>query len=704
MELSITSVLALFTLLAISSGIFFAAKRTKLPYTVLLVLFGLLLVPIVQLPGLDQVFGFLDDLVLTPELLFFIFLPILIFESAFNMNVRKMVENIWTIGSLAIVGLMISTALIACALYFILPLIGLHIPFIIALLFGAIISSTDPVAVLALFKEYGAPKRLSLIFEGESLFNDGTAVALFLVVLAVAEGGFDGASTVIEGFGMFISMVVGGILLGLFMASLFLRALRAAKSNEFVSVTLLIISAHLVFVTGEAINEFGLLGPIHVSSIIATTVAALFLGNYARHTLSPRMDDYMEKAVEHLAFVANSLVFVLAGILFASIDIDFGQLWLPILVTIVIVALARIASIYAVITPLNKLKVEAPIAPTWTRLLAWGSLRGALAIIIVLLVPEDLHVAGWTLSYSPRDFLLALSIGCILATLFVKGLTIAPMIRRYGLDKPEPIDQAHEADLGMYYLLTERSRFVLHKTRGFVREAEYAALKERLEQTLRSAHDEREQLAKTHGKQLFAQSLHLTAIDVERHFLQELYINDEVSEAVYRRIRGKLTLQREKIEHAQHEDLDVSVYRDRKDIFDHMMTAVQTLYDRGRSQSRATEKLQYYRGQMIIARKALKTLAEMQNKYDDDVFMPDVYDSIVTIYSEYRKDAARKMDAVLAKHTDELAPYLSGLAAKSVRASGVRAVDFLRQRGIASEASSHEIEEHYALGDGRDIS
>ena len=219
--LSITSVLSLFTLLALSSAIFFAAKRFKVPYTVLLVLAGLLLVPIVKLPYLEGVFGFLDDMQLTPELLFYIFLPVLIFESAFNMNIRKMLDSAWAITLLAIGGLLISTLLISLAVYFVLPLIGLEIPFIVALLFGAIISSTDPVAVLALFKEYGAPKRLTMIFEGESLFNDGTAVALFMVILAVATTGFNGVQTVTDGVAMFVGMVGFGIVLGLLMAALF---------------------------------------------------------------------------------------------------------------------------------------------------------------------------------------------------------------------------------------------------------------------------------------------------------------------------------------------------------------------------------------------------------------------------------------------------------------------------------------------------
>jgi len=696
--LSLTSVLALFSLLAIASGVFFIAKRIKLPYTVLLVTVGLLLVPIAQLPFLEPAFGFLDDLVLTPELLFYIFLPVLIFESAFNMKIRRMVESAWSITSLAIIGLLISTALIATALYLILPFVGLEIPFIVALLFGAIISSTDPVAVLALFKDYGAPKRLSLIFEGESLFNDGTAVALFLVILAIAENGFHGVDSVIEGVMIFGSMVLFGIIIGLLMASLFSRALRYTKSNEFVSVTLLIISAHLVFITSEAINAHGIFGlHIHVSPIIATTVAALFLGNYARHILSPRTDHYLEKSVEHLAFIANSLVFLLAGILFASTQIDIAELWLPILITIVVVAVARIIAVYAVTVPLNLLKLEAPIPGSWQKLLAWGSLRGALAIIIVMLIPENLTVAGWEYSYSLRDFILALTIGCILATLFVKALTIKPLIERYHLNDPRAIDQAHEVDLGIYYLLTEQSRFDVQKTRGFVRETEYEILKDKIEIKEKEAYARRDELLHAHGIKVFEQSLHLTAIDVEEHYLKELYVNEEVSERVYRAIKGKLTLQREKIEHAQHEDIDPSLHTDRKDIFDRLVSVVISPFGNRKMGHDPVERLQYYRAQMIIARKALKTLDEMQTKYGTPVFLPQAYGKVVDLYSKYKEQSAIKLDAVLAKHPDELSAYMRQLAERSLRSSGQRAISYLNTRGIANEASSHDIEAHYSV-------
>ncbi len=695
--LSITSVLSLFTLLALSSAVFFVAKRFKVPYTVLLVLVGLLLVPIVKLPYLEPVFGFLDDLKLTPELLFYIFLPILIFESAFNMNVRKMIDNVWSISLLAVVGLLVSTVLIATALYFLLPMIGFHIPFIIALLFGAIISSTDPVAVLALFKDFGAPKRLTMIFEGESLFNDGTAVALFLVILAVATEGFHGPVTVMNGIAMFVGMVVFGIALGLIMAVLFSRALRFTRSNEFVTVTLLIISAHLVFILAEIINEHGFFGlPIHVSSIIATTVAALFLGNYSRNILTPQTDEYLSKFVEHVAFIANSLVFILAGLLFASAQIDVSTLWLPILLTVFVVAIVRVIAVYAVTTPLNALRLEAKIPQSWQLLLAWGSLRGALAIIIVLLIPDDFMVEGWQYAYSPKDFLLAITIGCILATLFIKAPLIGTVMRALKINKPEPLKLAHEADLGIYYLLTEQSRFETHKTRGFVRDEHYKLLAQQLDQKLKDAFSERDELMKKYGQRLFDQSLHLMTIHVESYVLKQLYVNGEISERMFRKINGKLNLQTEKIEYARHDEIDPTSYTDRKDIFDRLVNFMQTIFDRKNREVSLEEKLQYYRAQMIMARKAVATIRSMQDEYTTAVFMEESYAKVTARYEHFKDQCADKVDALLGHHNEELSPYLTYLAKKSIAASGTRALDFLHGRGIVNELVEDEIRHRWS--------
>ncbi len=693
MTLTITSALALFVLIALSTVVFFSAKKLKVPYTVLLVLVGLLLVPIVNLPYLNKVFGFLDDMILTPELLFYIFLPVLIFESGFNMKIRKMLDSSWAITLLAIVSLIVSAVSIATLVYFVLPLIGMEIPFIVALLFGAIISPTDPVAVLSLFKECGVPRRLAMIFEGESLFNDGTAMALFLVLLSVAINGFNGAETVFFGVLEFAGMIILGIVIGLVMAAIFSRALRFTKKNEFVTVTLLLISAHMVFITTELINHAGY---IHVSSIIATTVAALFLGNYSRNILAPKVDEYLGKLIEHMAFVVNSLVFLMAGLLFASSGVDFGELWLPIVLTVLIVAACRVLAVYVVTKPLNAMKIEKPIPESWQKLLAWGSLRGALSIIIVLLIPENFVVEGWSLPYTPRDFLLALTIGCILATLFIKAPMIMPLMRRYGIGSADPLNEAHEADLAVYYLLFEKSKIASYKGRGLLTSEEFRAICRLVDEKLEAAEKKRADFVDDQGADIFDRSLHLAMIHVEKAVLKRLFINEEVGERTYRKIYSKLTLQQEKIEEAQHNEIDPKAYTDRKDVFDRLVSFVQSPFDKKRNETTPSQRLEYYRAQMIMARKAVQTIEGMQTEHDYPVFLRQSYERVCARYRNYWERSSIKLEALVTEHRQELSPYLNKLAERSLMASGERAMNYLHEKGLVDEAMEHEIVRTFA--------
>lgn len=695
MVLSLTSTLSLFVLIALSTVIFFAAKRFKLPYTVLLVLVGVLLVPIVNLPYLSVVFGFLNDLVLTPELLFYIFLPVLIFESGFNMNIRKMLDNAWAISLLSVVGLFVSALVIASLLYVLLPLIGINIPFIIALLFGAVISPTDPVAVLSLFKEFKVPKRLGMIFEGESLFNDGTAVALFFVLLGVATFGFQGAETVAKGVADFVIMIMSGIVIGLFMAALITRALRLTRSNEFVTVTLLIISAHLVFITTEVINH---LGYFHVSSIIATSVASLFMGNYSRNILAPKVDEYLSKLIEHMAFIVNSLVFLLAGLLFASSGVDFKDLWLPILIGVLVVAFARMVSVYCVVLPLNMSGVEEKIPLSWQKLMSWASLRGALSIIIVLIIPENFTIEGWTYDYSPRDFLLALTIGCILATLFIKAPLIGPMMRRYHIEDHNPLAVVQKSDLGIYFLLTERSRLQEHLKKGFISFEHYVRLVAQLNHKIVAAETERTSLIERYGANVFVQSLHFIMVRVELTALKRLYVNGEVNENVYRKIHGKLMLQLEKIEDAQHNDINPQLDIDSRDVFDRLVNFSRRTFFNASNELGREEKLEYYRAQMIMARKAVMTVENMQGSFEKPIFMSNVCEDVLERYLRYKEQSSAKMDALLALHREDLEPHLIRLAECSLDASGSVALGYLHENGLISEADEDEIRQRFTIG------
>lgn len=690
MVLTITSALALFVLISLSTGVFFAAKRFKLPYTVLLVLVGLLLIPIVNLPYLRQVFGFLGDMVLTPELLFFIFLPVLIFESGFNMNMRKMLDSAWSISLMAVVSLLVSVSVIGFSLYYLLPFIGIEIPLIIALLFGAVISPTDPVAVLSIFKECGVPKRLSHIFEGESLLNDATAMALFLIILTVIKTDMGGLDIVMFGLKEFVLMMGLGIIIGLVMAAAFSRVLRYTKSNEFVTVTLILVSAHMVFITCELINQAKI---VHVSAIVATAVSSLFLGNYSRNVLSSHVDEYLGKLIEHMAFVVNSLVFLMAGLLFASSGVDFTDLWLPIVITVLVVAFARIIAVYSVTLPVNALKLEKPIPSSWQKLLAWGSLRGALSIIFVMLIPKDLTIPGWTYSHTPYELLLALTVGCILATLFVKAPLINFIMDKLDIREIDPLKEAHEADLGVYYLLHERGRLQGYKDKGFLSQVQYDDLTHQVNERLATAQAHRAQISAEHGVVVFEQSLHLAMVNVEIATLKRLFLNDEVSEKTFRKLHSKLRIQREKIEQAEHNSINPRAYTDGKDLFDRLVNLVQMPFERNRELT-PQQRLEYYRAQMIMARKAVNTIEAMQSEFGQPVFLSHAYDEVLARYSRYKERSGVKADELVAAFKEALSPYLERLAQRSLASSGERAMAYLHDKGLVDEHMQHDIRAH----------
>ncbi len=666
MELSITAVLAFFSLLTIASGTYFLAERIRIPYTVLLVAVGaFVLVPLSHLGG----FSFIDELSLTPELLFYILLPILIFESAYNMNIRRVVENTAPILSLAIVSLLISTVFTGLMMTAAFPFFGLQIPLIIALLFGAIISATDPVAVLSLFKEVGAPRRLALIFEGESIFNDGTAVALFLVLLGIIESlgvaGFSLSEAFLGGFGTFLSMLIGGTLIGLVMGGVFAKAIGYTRSNEFVSITLTIVLAHLTFILTELVSQSGLhLGSVelHFSAIIATTIASLVMGNYGRSKIQPQAEEFVEKFWGQFAFLANSIVFLLVGLIFAQLTFSLTELWLPILITVLIVATGRALSIYPVVWALNKIEYKTPIPRSWQHLLAWGSLRGALAIIMVMLVPDTLSVPGWTLDYSIKEFLLAITVGCIFATLFIKATTIVWLMHKLNIGGLTAIEETQYRKARTLVHEQVLSRLNDFSQKGYIDPVTFNVLSAEHggRQALNAGHTQHKE-APNHSEQI----LHLYAIGIEKHYLRELYAYGEVSEQVYKRILGKLAIQQEQIEH--HIPVaDPSQYRDARDVFEIIADAVRRTISSKHSTQAPVEQYMYYRAQSIIARKVRKELAEIEEAGGLQAFGAKAMHTVKEVYERYRMQSLKKMEDVAVKHPTETAEANERLARRGI--------------------------------------
>ena len=577
-----------------------------------------------------------------------------------------MVEDTWIIFILSVVGLLVSTVVIVGVLYYLLAFLGFAVPFMVTLLFGALISATGPVAVLALFKEYGAPRRLSLIFEGESLFNDATAVALFLVLLEVARFGYNGADTIIEGVVSFTSMMIGGIIFGIIVGGIFTKLIGIARENEIASITLTIVLAHVTFILSEIVSHHLHIGDFHfpLSPIIATTVAALLMGNYGRSKIHPRAEEFVENLWGQLAFMANSLIFILIGILFVNVPkLDLDMI-LVVVLTIFIVAIARAISIYPVVGIFNAFSSkESKVPRSWQHLLSWGSLRGALAVTMVLLIPDDLAFAGWDLSISPKEFLLSLTVGCIFATLFVKATTIQTFMKKLKLDELTDIEKVEAGEARALIHHEVKERISHYKERGYIDPS--------VADTLCNAHEAKyleacKDLNTADTKALSLRVLRMYAIGIETKHLKELYHHNEVNEQVFRRLTGKLQLQLEAIELGNLAP-NMSIHTDGKDVFEVLAKGLRNLFKPDSEEVKIDNLYMYYRAQTIISRKVLKELQAVDRSSAEHIFNAYALANVLALYDNFKEQSEKKMNDLATTYPDRYKNLSQKLASYGVR-------------------------------------
>src|SRR5713226_263808 len=384
-------------LLIVAAIIAMLAKRLRIPYTVSLVLGGLLL-GVMQLPILSPLQPGRRPDWLTPDVILILFLPALVFEGSVKLDVRELLRNSVPLLLLANVGVLLAALVTG---YLVHWLIGWLV--LIALLFGCIISATDPISVLAIFKDLRVDKRLALIMESESLLNDGTAVVLFeiLFATAVAEN-----LSVPKGVAQYVLAVAGGAVLGAALGYLASRVTETVDDPQ-IEITLSTILAY-----GSYLLAFHL----HLSGVIATASAGLILGNFGSKTgMSVRTRTAMESFWEYVSFVMNSLVFLLIGL-----EIHVRQLlrnWSFVALAVVAMLLGRVLSVYLLIPLSNRFSEK--ISFRWQPVIVWGGLRGALALALALSLPS---------TFLYREQILDLTFGVVIFSIVVQGLTIKPLL------------------------------------------------------------------------------------------------------------------------------------------------------------------------------------------------------------------------------------------------------------------------------------
>jgi monovalent cation:H+ antiporter, CPA1 family len=393
-----SSVEFLLWLLIAASVIAVIAKRIGIPYTVALVLGGLLL-SVVHLPALAPLHQGNRPDWLTPDVILILFLPALLFEGSLKIELRHIRTDIAPLLLLANLGVLVATLATGFVIYY---AVGMSL--IVALLFGSMVSATDPISVLSIFKEVAVEERLSVLVEGESLLNDGAAVALFQILLASAIGGGVG---LVLGAGQFLLSVAGGALLGLALGY-FVSELTKRIDDAQVEIT---------FTTILAYGTFLLARHLHLSGVIATVAAGLVIGNVAAKTgMSPRTLTALRSFWEYASFIINSLVFLLIGL-----EVRLGgvlRAWKPILIAIAAIFLGRILSVYTLVPFSNLFSKRIPFV--WQHVMVWGGLRGALSLALALSLDS---------AFPYRDQILNLTFGVVVFSILVQGLSIKPLLR-----------------------------------------------------------------------------------------------------------------------------------------------------------------------------------------------------------------------------------------------------------------------------------
>jgi CPA1 family monovalent cation:H+ antiporter len=393
-----SSVEFLIWLLIAASVIAVIAKRIGIPYTVALVLGGLLL-SVVHLSALAPLHQGNRPDWLTPDVILTLFLPALLFEGSLKIDLRHITTDIVPLLLLATLGVLIATFVTGFVIYY---AVGMSL--IVALVFGSMVSATDPISVLSIFKDVAVEERLSVLVEGESLLNDGTAVALFQILLASAVGGGVG---LVMGAGQFLLSVVGGALLGLALGYCVSKLTKRIDDAQ-IEITVTTILAYGTFLLARH---------LHLSGVIATVAAGLVIGNFAAKAgMSARTLTALRSFWEYASFIINSIVFLLIGL-----EVRLGgvlRAWKPILIAAAAIFLSRILSVYTLVPFSNLFSKRIPFV--WQHVLVWGGLRGALSLALALSLDRK---------FPYRDQILNLTFGVVVFSILVQGLSIKPLLR-----------------------------------------------------------------------------------------------------------------------------------------------------------------------------------------------------------------------------------------------------------------------------------
>jgi NhaP-type Na+/H+ or K+/H+ antiporter len=454
-------------------------KKLPIPFTALLLIIGIVLGSFSRL-GYFETWGswdvsFIKDSLynaahIDPHLLLYIFLPILIFEAAFAMDFHTFKKTAVNSVLLAVPGILIAlvlTALIIIGIdYFDIGLEG-WANWSLALMFGAVISATDPVAVVALLKDLGASKKLGTTIEGESLLNDGTAIVIFMVFFGVLTGDADGMNGILK----FVIVSFGGIGIGLLMGWICVKWLSKIYTDAMVEITLVVGAAYLTFYVAEHF--------LHVSGVLALVALGLVLGGPGRSSISPKVEHFMHEFWELAGFIANCIIFLIVGLVISQRTQFTGSDFVILLIVYIGIHVVR-AIVLTIFFPIMKnagyglTKKEGVVV--W-----YGALRGAIGLALALIVanidPNDL-VQTMNVSLEQaieiKEEFLFLIAGTVTLTLLVNATTIKLIIEKLGLLKLSESKLQMRASVNHYLRMAGEKKVNRSKQDRYLKKANWS--------------------------------------------------------------------------------------------------------------------------------------------------------------------------------------------------------------------------------------
>ena len=332
-------------------------------------------------------------------------LSLLLFAGALHVDLTELRNHRWQVAGLALFGTLLSTVAVGCGMWLVLPLVGLQLPLIYCLLFGALISPTDPIAVMGILKSAGAPAELELVITGESLFNDGMGVVTFSLLLGVLMDG--SAPTPGRGLELFVQEAASGLLFGLVIGYITFRLLKSVDNYQ----------VEVLLTLAAVIGGYALAGRLHVSGPLAMVITGLIIGNDGRaRAMSDTTRRYLDMFWELIDEILNAMLFVLIGMEVLRIIFTIHELTAAALAVLVTLA----ARLLTVGLPVGLMRRALGLQKGWWKVLTWGGLRGGISVALALSLP-----AG-----PERDTVVTLTYCVVVFSILVQGLTIERVTRR----------------------------------------------------------------------------------------------------------------------------------------------------------------------------------------------------------------------------------------------------------------------------------